>query len=335
MTTKKMETVSAPKLVKITGELHAIFKRGTADVIQIGRLLRSAKKEIGHGEFLPWLEKEFSLSEKSAQRFMAAHKFMTTVAAPLLKSDKLADLRVRPSALYELTEMHSRGTVTQADIEAVLKEAAKNWVGSKRLEEMLKSRHPVETTPQATREAEPEVAGEAPGKVTGEATTGEAIDTARSTEAAGEATGGAGDGKGEQTTETPPDTAPKPKSAPSAKDESNLRGFTANILNLKRLATGPAKKYVATAVQTADLETVADFVRAVADLKKKQSAETSVSAEATAEAREAQDAVAAVSIDPASDAESAATNIFSTASLPTPATRWSDSKPSPTKESPP
>ena len=86
-------------------------------------------------------------------------------------------------------------------------------------------------------------------------------------------------------------------------------------------------------MQTADLETVADFVRAVADLKKKQSAETSVSAEATAEAREAQDAVAAVSIDPASDAESAATNIFSTASLPTPATRWSDSKPSPTKES--
>jgi hypothetical protein len=318
MSKKKTDADRAvPKLVKITGELHAIFKRGTEDVIQIGRLLMSAKKEVGHGEFLPWLEKEFSLSEKSAQRFMAAHKFMTTVAAPLLKSDKLADLRVRPSALYELTEMHSRGTVTQADIEAVLKDAAKNWVGSKRLEEILKSRHPVETTPQATREAEPEVAGEAPGEVTGEATTGEAIDTARSTEAAGEATGGAGDGKGEQTTATPPATAPKPKSAPSAKDEGNLRGFTGNISNLKRLATGSAKKYVATALQAADLETVADFVRAVADLKKKQSAETSVSAEATAEAREAQDAGAAVSIDLAKDAESATTNIFSTASLPT------------------
>ena len=264
-----------PKLVKITGELHAIFRRGAEDVIQVGRLLTSAKKEVGHGEFLPWLEKEFSLSEKSAQRYMAAHKFMTTVAAPLLKSDKLADLRVRPSALYELTEMHSRGAVTQADIEAVLKEAAKNWVGSKRLEEILKSRHPVETTPEATREAEPEVAGEAPGEVTGEATTGEAIDTAQSIEAAGEATGGAGDGKGEQTTETPPDTAPKPKSAPSAKDHGNLLGFAANILNLKRLATGSAKKYVATAVQAADLETVADFVRAVADLKNKQSAEAS------------------------------------------------------------
>ena len=82
-------------------------------MIQVGRLLMSAKKEVGHGEFLPWLEKEFSLSEKSAQRYMAAHKFMTDVAAPLLKSDKLSDLRLRPSALYELVEMHSRGTSTK------------------------------------------------------------------------------------------------------------------------------------------------------------------------------------------------------------------------------
>lgn len=289
MSRKKTDADRAiPKLVKITDELHAIFRRETEDVVQVGRLLTSAKKEVGHGEFLPWLEKEFSLSEKSAQRYMAAHKFMTTVAAPLLKSDKLADLRMRPSALYELSEMHSRGAVTQADIEAVLKDAAKNWVGSKRLEEILKSRHPVETTPKATREAEPEVPGEAAGEVIGEATTGEAIDTAQSTDTAGEAPSGAGDGKSEQTTETPPDTAPRPKSAPSAKDEGNLIGFTANILNLKRLATGSATKYLATAVQTADLETVADFVRAVADLKKKQNAETSVSAEATAEARKAQ-----------------------------------------------
>jgi hypothetical protein len=280
MKTKKTETVSVPKLVKITGELHAIFKRGTADVIQIGRLLKLAKDEVGHGEFLPWLEKEFSLSDKSAERYMAAHKFMIDVAAPLLKSDKLSNLQLRPSALYELAEMHSRGTITQADIEVVLKEAAENWIGGKRLEEILRSRHPVEATPEATVEAEPEAAGEA--------ATSEATDTATSTEAAGEATGETGDGKGDQSTETPPDTAPKPKSAPSARDHGNLNGFTANILNLKRLATGSAKKYVATAVQAADLETVADFVRAVADLKKRPSVEASISAETTAEARKAQ-----------------------------------------------
>src|SRR5580704_11623323 len=110
MTTNKTKKLSVPKLVRITSELHDIFKRGTADVIQIGRLLRSAKEEAGHGEFLPWLERELSLSQKSAERYMAAHKFMIEVDAPLLKSDKLSNLHLRPSALYQLVEMHSRGT---------------------------------------------------------------------------------------------------------------------------------------------------------------------------------------------------------------------------------
>jgi hypothetical protein len=280
---KADDAYAVPKIVKIAGELHAIFKRGTADVIQVGRLLTLAKKEVGHGDFLRWLQNEFSLSDKSAERYMAAHRFMIDVAAPLLKSDKLSNLRIRPSALYELVEMHSHGTVTEADIQAVLQEAAENWIGGKRLLGILRSRHPVGATAEATGEAEPEVAGEA-GQVTGEATTGEATDTATSTEAAGEA----GNGKGEQSTETPPDTAPKPKSAPSAKDEGNLTAFAANILNLKRLASGSAKRYAATTVQAADLETVADFVRAVADLKKKQSAEASTSPESSAEAPKAQ-----------------------------------------------
>jgi hypothetical protein len=280
----KSETASIPKLVKITGELHAIFKRGTADVIQVGRLLTLAKKEVGHGEFLPWLEKEFSLSDKSAERYMAAHKFMIDVAAPLLKSDKLSNLQLRPSALYELAEMHSRGTITQGDIEVVLKEAAENWIGNKRLEEILRSRHPVEATPETTAGVESEAGGGA--------TTDEAAGEAASTQAPTEVIGEAGDGKGEQSTEIPPDTAPKPKSAPSARDEGNLTAFAAHILNLKRLATGSAKKYAATVVQTADLETVADFVRAVSDLKKKKNAETGISAEASSAERKTQPAEA-------------------------------------------
>ncbi len=280
------------KLVKITVELHAIFKRGADDVIQVGRLLLQAKKELGHGRFLPWLDKEFSLSEKTAQRYMAAHKFWVTVIEPLRKSDKMSDLRLHLSALYELVETQHSGTldgypVTQADIEAILNEATKNWVGSERLREILKCRHPDETAPKSTNEAKPEEVANEAVEVSGEPTTRDATDTAESMEVATEASGDAGDGESGQSTEARPDTAPEPKSALSPKEEGNLAVFTANILNLKRLATGSAKKYVETSVQTVDLETVADFVRLVANLKKKQTAEISISAESSAEIRKA------------------------------------------------
>jgi hypothetical protein len=278
-TKKKTDDARADRmLAMIAGELHAIFKRGTADVIQVGRLLLQAKMKLGHGRFLPWLKKEFSLSDKSAERYMAAHKFMTNVAAPLRKFDKMSNLKLRPSAIYELDEMHSRGTVTEADVVTILNEAAKNWVGSERLREILKSCRPDEAAPETTGGAEPEVTAAA--EITGEAMTGEATDAAASTEPAGEETGEAGDGAGKQPTEMPPDNPP-----PSAKDERNLASFAASILTLKRLATGSLEKYVATDVETADLETVANFVRAVADLKKKQSAETGISADSSAEAR--------------------------------------------------
>jgi hypothetical protein len=62
---------NVPKLVKIASELHKKLKRETTDVVEIGRLLASAKNELEHGEFLPRLESEFSLTEKTANRYMA------------------------------------------------------------------------------------------------------------------------------------------------------------------------------------------------------------------------------------------------------------------------
>lgn len=156
--------------------------------------------------------------------------------------------------------------ITRADLEAVLREAAENWIGEKRLIEIFRSRHPEAT--EADGEIKPEDAGETLRKTT----TGEAVPD---TEVAGEVA----DDEAEQSSETPPHPVPKPKSALSAKDEGNLSTFNTIIKNLTRLASGSAEKYAAATVQTADLETAADFVRAVADLKKKQGAGSSTSAD--------------------------------------------------------
>jgi hypothetical protein len=79
----------------ITGELHTALKRETADILTIGGLLAEAKKQIPHGEWLPWLKSEVSMSERSAQKYMKAADFAA-------KYELGADLDLSPSALFLL-----------------------------------------------------------------------------------------------------------------------------------------------------------------------------------------------------------------------------------------
>jgi hypothetical protein len=79
----------------ITGELHTALKRETADILTIGGLLAEAKKQIPHGEWLPWLKSEVSMSERSAQKSMKAADFAA-------KYELGADLDLSPSALFLL-----------------------------------------------------------------------------------------------------------------------------------------------------------------------------------------------------------------------------------------
>ena len=63
-------------------------------IIEVGQDLIDVKKRIGHGKFLKWMDAEFKMTERTAQRFMAvAEKFGA-------KYDIVSDLS--PSVLYEL-----------------------------------------------------------------------------------------------------------------------------------------------------------------------------------------------------------------------------------------
>src|SRR5262245_48735233 len=54
----------------IVGELHSALKTEVIGIIEIGELLVEAKEHVGHGEWLPWLRKELSMSTRTAQRYM-------------------------------------------------------------------------------------------------------------------------------------------------------------------------------------------------------------------------------------------------------------------------
>jgi hypothetical protein len=45
-------------------------QRVVADVIEIGRRLTESKKICGHGNWLPWLDREFNWQEQTARNFI-------------------------------------------------------------------------------------------------------------------------------------------------------------------------------------------------------------------------------------------------------------------------
>jgi hypothetical protein len=70
------------------------LKRAAEDIFVIGRELRVVKEQLPHGEYSRWLDIEFGLSLRMAQRFMGVYERLGT------KSDNLSLLA--PSTLYLL-----------------------------------------------------------------------------------------------------------------------------------------------------------------------------------------------------------------------------------------
>jgi hypothetical protein len=108
------------ELSVIADEIRVNLKRETAAIITTGGLLIEAQKQVDHGEWLPWLKREFSLSERSAQRYMRAFKFA-------VKYDTVADLNMSPTALYLLTEKED--DFPPAVIHGLFRQATKGRVG--------------------------------------------------------------------------------------------------------------------------------------------------------------------------------------------------------------
>jgi hypothetical protein len=109
----------------ITGELHVALRRGTADIITIGGLLAEAKEKIPHGEWLPWLKKECSMSERSAQKYVRAADYST-------KYELGADLKLSPSALFLISQYDQREIA-----DAVTKVAKERYLGCDQVKEII------------------------------------------------------------------------------------------------------------------------------------------------------------------------------------------------------
>ena len=76
------------------------LRRSAEDIIAIGLDLVEAKTTIGHGNFLPWIEAEFQMSDQTARRFMDVARVYAGKSNIVLNLD--------PTALYELAAPKTR-----------------------------------------------------------------------------------------------------------------------------------------------------------------------------------------------------------------------------------
>jgi hypothetical protein len=51
--------------------IKGLMRRTAEDVITIGQALIRQKAALPHGSFLPWIEAEFEMTDRTARRFMS------------------------------------------------------------------------------------------------------------------------------------------------------------------------------------------------------------------------------------------------------------------------
>jgi len=82
-------------LSELAEGIRALGKQTVDNIIEIGRRLTECKRICGHGNRLPWLEREFGWTDKTAENFINVHKVAS-------KFENFSNLDLPLSGLYLL-----------------------------------------------------------------------------------------------------------------------------------------------------------------------------------------------------------------------------------------
>jgi hypothetical protein len=114
--------------------IRACARRTVHDIIEIGRHLAEAKKMVGHGNFLPWIEREFAWSEDTAERLIAVYALQRQIphvaelSLPFSGLYLLAAPSTPPEAVEVIVAKAEDGErVNVAEIKATITEAKAKW----------------------------------------------------------------------------------------------------------------------------------------------------------------------------------------------------------------
>lgn len=102
-TTNQHRTIEA-----ITDELLDAKRKGGEAILTIGRCLNEAKDMLPHGEWLPWLNEQVELSERTAQKFMRLAREWSNPSA-------LADLGATKALMLLALPKEERGDFVEGN----------------------------------------------------------------------------------------------------------------------------------------------------------------------------------------------------------------------------
>lgn len=221
-------------LDRIAAKLRTALRRETTNIIEIGDILIESRKLFAneHGEWLPWLEKNFERSERSAQRYIAAVEYVAG------KSDTVSDFsNLSPSVLHWLAAGHYNAE-QEAAILAATREGRVNHTRAHAICDALASPEDDDATDDDDDDAADHDGGD---------------------------DGAEEDAEIKAILDGPPPDVPPP--APNTTPDFPLRAFDEAVNALKQLMTKPAARFTNTVHTTGDLQKVESFIHAVVDRK--------------------------------------------------------------------
>lgn len=146
ITTTTVEVIDPKRqrLAVLAEDTRTRMKRSALDIYHIGANLLEAQNLLAHGEFLPWIEAEFDMSQRSA------YKFISVAKAFQGKFAQNANLEIAASALYLLA---SPETPEDARNEALRLAAAGEPISPKKARKIVEKHTSIESKTTALGKA--------------------------------------------------------------------------------------------------------------------------------------------------------------------------------------
>jgi hypothetical protein len=119
--------IDNPVLAGNASKIRNLGKRLTENIVEIGRLLSECKTILGHGNWLPWIEREFGWTDRTAERFMQVYRLSG-------KFDKMSNLEVPITGLYLLA---APSTPEEACTEVVARVGSGEKITNTELKEII------------------------------------------------------------------------------------------------------------------------------------------------------------------------------------------------------